>query len=88
MYVLLIVLQVFQLILAFICGPHSCEWGNTVYFYVGIFTLMALFITPFFQKSWSAGKRLGVACVFLFSGIMVWVIGFIAGNFRIMCRLF
>ena len=88
MHILVIALQVFQLILAFICGPHSCEWGNAVYFYAGIVTLLALIVIPFFQSSCSPAKRMGFACLFLLSGTAVWVIGFIAGDFRIMCRLF
>ena len=87
-YKVLLLLFAIELLLAFICGPHSCEWGNTVYFYFGIAILLTSFTLPLLQKNWRAGKRAGYASLFLIASLAVWVLGFALGNFTIMCRLF
>lgn len=81
-------LLVLEFILATICGPYSCEWGNGVYFYSGIVIALASLALPFFQKEWVMGKRIGISLVFAGAVIVIWVIGFMVFEFRIMCRLF
>jgi len=88
MYILLICLYVLQLILAFICGPYSCKWGNTVYFYTGIANLLAAFILPLIMAEGLWPHRLLLAALFLLGSAIVWVIGFMVFDFKIMCRLF
>jgi hypothetical protein len=83
-----IILLVTQIILAFICGPHSCEWGNTVYFYSGIAGLTLAFLLPILQKAWPVNKRIGYSLLFLFGSVATWCTGFMLGGFRIMCKLF
>ena len=87
-YLLLVLLLVLEFILAAICGPYSCEWGNDVYFYSGIGILPASFILPFFRKSWTAARRIGFGLLFVLAALVVWVIGFMVCDFRIMCRMF
>ena len=87
-YVLYIILLATEIILAIICGPHSCEWGNQVYFYFGIASLALAFIIPFFQKELSWKKRIGYGFLFLLGSIIVWCAGFMLGEFKILCRLF
>jgi hypothetical protein len=87
MYIFLIALLVTEMILAFICGPHSCEWGNGVYFYTGIIIVLVAFALPLFHIQWPIPKRIGFGFLFLLSGVVVWAIGFMAGGFRIICRL-
>ncbi|MEP7372207.1 MAG: hypothetical protein ABI675_02390 [Chitinophagaceae bacterium] len=87
-YILLIGLFVAQLILAFFCGPYSCEWGNTVYFYAGVVSLLMAAMLPFLRKDWLISKRLLYGFLFLLCSVIVWVLGFMAGGFKIICRLF
>jgi len=87
-YLFLAVLLVLEFILAAICGPYSCEWGNGVYFYSGIIISLASLALPLFQKEWVVGKRVGLSLVFVFSTVFLWVIGFMVFDFRILCRLF
>ena len=77
-----------QLILAFVCAPHSCQWGNGVYFALGIITLLFSFVLPFFQKEWPQSKRLLLAFLFLLGSVVIWCVGFMLADFQIMCRLF
>jgi hypothetical protein len=79
---------VVQIILAVICGPYSCEWGNSVYFYFGIGSLTLAFLLPLLQKAWTANKRIGYSLLFLFGSVIIWCAGFMLGGFKIMCRLF
>ena len=88
LYLLFIFLLVLEFLLAFICGPYSCEWGNPTYFYTGIIFLLVSLILPLLQKQWPGSKRIGFALLFALITLVVWVLGFIAGDFRIMCRLF
>lgn len=87
-YVLYSVLLFVQIILAFVCGPHSCEWGNAVYFSFGVAGLLFSFLFPLLQKDWPQGKRILLAFLFLLGSAVLWCTGFMLGEFRIMCRLF
>lgn len=86
--VLYIALVFSQFIVAFICGPHSCEWGNTVYLGYGFMGLLLIFFFPLFKAEWSLTQRFGYAFGFSLLWLLMWVLGFIAGDLRIMCRLF
>lgn len=87
-YRLYAVLLLACILLAVVCGPHSCEWGNQVYFYFGVTGLLLSFLFPFFQKDWSRKKQFGIGVLFLLSSVVVWCAGFLLGEFRIVCRLF
>ena len=87
-YTLFAILLVIEIILAIICGPHSCEWGNSVYFYFGIFSLAVSFILALLQKEWPLGKRIGYGFLFLLVSVIVWCAGFMLCGFSIICRLF
>src|ERR1043165_3642620 len=87
-YRVLIGLFITEIIMAFICGPHSCEWGNQVYFYFGVFCLIGSFLSPFLQKGWLFDKRLGYGFLFAIVSVIIWIGGFMVGGFRIMCKLF
>jgi len=88
MYIFFVVLLAMQIILAFICAPYSCEWGNTVYFYGGLFCLTISFILPMLQKGRSTPARLGFGFLFLIITTITWIACFMLNNFSIMCRLF
>jgi hypothetical protein len=77
-----------QLLLAYICAPHSCEWGNGTYFYFGVGCAAVSFILPFFQKQWKIFKRVGLALVLALASAGLWIGGFMLFDFRIICRLF
>lgn len=87
-YALYVVLFATQIILGFICAPHSCEWGNTIYFYFGIFSLTVSFILPFFKKNWRLDKRIGYGFLFLVISVFLWCTFFMLCGFSIICRLF
>jgi hypothetical protein len=87
-YFSLAVLLAIEIILAFICAPYSCDWGNAVYFYAGIFILAISILLPFLQKTLSTAKRIGYSFLFVLINIVVWVVCFILFDFKIMCRLF
>jgi hypothetical protein len=76
------------LVMALICGPHSCEWGNGVYFGFGVLVFLFLLFLPFLRKGLSTGQKisfaLGIGCLW----VVLWVAGFLLGDFRILCRLF
>lgn len=77
-----------QIILAKICGPHSCEWGNKTYFWSGIVVLVASFLVPFLQQGWAIGRQLGFGFLFIVLSAGLWIAGFLLGDFRIVCTLF
>ena len=85
-----IVLGIFlvQLIAAAICGPYSCQWGNGYYFFIGLASLATIVVLMLIQKQWGLIKRLGYAVLFSFLFFVVWIAGFVAGDFSILCRLF
>ncbi|MBC7828509.1 MAG: hypothetical protein H7122_12235 [Chitinophagaceae bacterium] len=83
-----ITLYVIQLITALICGPYSCKWGNASYFGFGLFGLIGIVIYMLLQRNWDLIKRLGYAALFSFFSLLVWVTGFLLGDFSILCRLF
>lgn len=87
-YTLLLILSVLQFVLAFICGPYSCEWGNNVYFCAGIVCLLAAAALPLFEKNLRTSKRLFLSFLFLLASLLVWAAGFMAADFRIICKLF
>ena len=88
MYILFVVLLAMQIILAIICAPYSCEWGNTVYFYGGLICLAVSFVLPLLQKDRPMPARLGFGFLFLVITAGTWIASFILNDFRIMCRLF
>ena len=87
-YSLLTALLAVEIILGFICAPYSCDWGNEVYFYAGIFILVVLFLLAVLQKTWSTAKRIGFGFLFAFISAVVWITCFMLFDFKIMCRLF
>jgi hypothetical protein len=88
LYILFGVFCIIQIILAKICGPHSCEWGNKTYFWSGIIVLIASFLIPFSQHGLTVGKQLGIGFVFILLSAALWIAGFFLGGFRIICTLF
>jgi len=87
-FLLLIALLAIEIILAFICAPYSCDWGNTLYVYAGMFALVVSFLLAVLQKSWSTTKRIGYGFLFVLITAVVWIACFMLFNFSIMCRLF
>lgn len=87
-YPLYIGLLISLLVMILICAPHSCEWGNTVYFYFGLAVGLALLIKPFFQQKLEMGQKVGRGIGISLLWIVVWVLGFLFGEFSLLCRLF
>jgi hypothetical protein len=81
-------LVVCQFILAFICGPHSCEWGNTVYVWYGLIALLLIFCFPYFRSELPIYQRMAYSIGLSALWGVLWAAGFIAGGLRIMCKLF
>ena len=79
-----VVLFVLQFIVAVICAPYSCEWGNTVYFFTGVVCLFIAFLLSIFQKQWTFGKRLLVGLLMLLLSVVLWCAGFGLLDFKIM----
>ncbi len=86
--VLLTARYIINLVVAFIAGPYSCEWGNTVYTIMGLVVIVITVALPFFQREWAMNKRVGFAFLFLLISLIVWIAGFAMGGFRILCKLF
>lgn len=87
-YPLYIGLLISLLVMILICAPYSCEWGNTVYFYFGLAVSLLLLIKPFFQQKLRIGQKMGKAFGLSFLWIVLWVLGFLFGEFSLLCRLF
>ncbi len=78
-----------QFVFAFIAAPHSCEWGLAAYFWLGLASLLTLFVTPILLRTdCSVSMRAAYSLGFVVLGIAVWMVGLIAANVRILCRLF
>ncbi|HET9278182.1 MAG TPA: hypothetical protein VFN95_08335 [Flavitalea sp.] len=88
LFILIGIIFLLQLIAAVICGPYSCEWGNGFYFGVGLFSLISILFVVLIQTKWDVVKRLAYTALFSFLSIVVWCLGFIIGDFTILCRLF
>jgi hypothetical protein len=88
LYILFGIFCTIQIILAKICGPYSCEWGNKTYFWSGIIIVIASFLIPFLQQGIPVGKQLGLGFLFIILSAGLWIAGFLLGSFRIICTLF
>ncbi|WP_373552142.1 hypothetical protein [Haliscomenobacter sp.] len=88
LYLLYIGLLLSLLMMVLICGPHSCEWGNGVYFGFGVLVFLFLLLFPFLHKSLSMGQKIGSALGIGVLWLILWVGGFLLGDFSILCRLF
>lgn len=87
-YPLYLGLLISLLVMILICAPHSCEWGNNVYFYFGLAVFLLLLIGPFFQQNLGAGQKIGKALGISLLWVVLWVLGFLFGGFSLLCRLF
>jgi hypothetical protein len=81
-------LFVLQLLAAIICGPHSCEWGNTMYFFSGIACLATAFALYVMQTKCKLQKRVTMGLLMALMSVAFWCMGFILFDFRIICKLF
>jgi len=86
--VLYIALSVAQFIVAIICAPQSCAWGNSVYFFIGLVCLAVAFILPMFHRQWKLYKRRMFGLLFALVSVILWCAGFMLLDFKIICRLF
>lgn len=86
--ILFSILAITQIILAIICAPYSCEWGNEVYFYFGVGAIIVSIFLPFIQKNYPLKKRIGFAILLPVLSVVLWVTEFMLFGFRIMCRMF
>jgi hypothetical protein len=87
-YFLLIALLATEIILGFICAPHSCDWGNTVFFYAGIVALFISLLLAILQTRWSGLKRIGFGLLFILITAIVWIACFMFLGFNLICRMF
>lgn len=79
----------FLLSVAFWVAPRSCEGGFEIYFMCGIAALAVMVALPFVLHVGKtlfgrAASALGLVAL----GAGVWVVGLLAANFQILCRLF
>ena len=79
----------FLFAVAFWMAPSSCDGGFGIYFVCGLVALAIMFALPFALRSGNSvfvrvASGLGLVVV----GVGVWVAGFVAADFQILCRLF
>ena len=77
-----------ELILAYICGPHSCEGGLALYFYGGILFLIMSLALPFIKNPAHLPRKVVMAFILALLSALLWAGGFMMGNFRVICKLF
>ena len=76
------------LLFAFVAAPHSCDWGLDAYVAVGAASIGALIVLPYVLRMEAPpGQRALLALAFVAAGGGVWLLGLIAANVRIVCRL-
>lgn len=89
MLALALPLSLALLLFAFIAAPHSCVWGLSAYFIAGITVVFILAAGGFLL---SPGKPIGTrivhVCLVTLTGIAIWLTGFFAADFQLLCRLF
>lgn len=74
---------------AFWIAPRACEGGLEVYFFLGIAGIVAMLALPFIlRSSVSLLVRVFLALGFAIVGAVGWVVGLLAANVQILCRLF
>lgn len=77
------------LIFAFVAAPKSCRGGNEAYFFAGIISFLALFLSPFVLRAGRTLRiRAALGMAFASIGVLVWFGGLFAADFRIICKLF
>ncbi|MFO1403935.1 MAG: hypothetical protein U1E96_05095 [Azonexus sp.] len=78
-----------NVVLAFLVEPYSCEGGLTLYFWVGVVSILVLVVLPFLLLRGLPGlRRLAWSGLLGGCGAAVWVVGLIVANVRVFCRLF
>ena len=81
-----LLLFVSELIMALICAPHSCQWGNNLYFTYGCICLFICFLIPFFYKITLKAKLLS-SIGLSFLNVIIWAVLFLACGLRVICKL-
>lgn len=75
-----------QLILALILAQFKS--GLNIYVAAGFITYLIFILLPFFEKNWSIGRRIVHCTVMIVVFPMVWTMGFMLADFRLIDRLF
>ncbi len=88
MLLLLVTILITEIIIAIICGPYSCEWGNEVYFYSGVTLSAIMCVLPFLERTFTTKKRIAYSLLFIIISILTWCACFMLCGFKILCRLF
>lgn len=74
---------------AFLVAPHSCEWGLTAYFWLGVAVTITLLVIPFAMKgNLHFFKRVLASLGLVALAAAVWVAGLYAADIQVICRLF
>jgi hypothetical protein len=77
------------LVFAFAAAPHSCEWGLSAYFWVGVAAACLLALLPVLRmRGRPLPARIGLGLGFAAVVVVVSIVGLFAADVRIMCRLF
>jgi hypothetical protein len=89
MRALAICLPLSLLAFAFVAAPHSCEWGLSAYAAAGAVAMLIGTAGGFLlQRDRAPAKRLMQAALVVSACLAAWLAGFVAADFRLLCRLF
>jgi hypothetical protein len=81
-----VILLVAMIPFAFILRP--LKPGLELYLLTGCLISIALFLLPFFHINWSVLRRIFIAFSLPMIGVVVWCIGFVMADYKIITRLF
>ena len=74
---------------AYAAAPKACQWGQNAYFFAGIAALLVLMATPLFAPLGLAFWKRGLLSLgFAVLTAAIWLGGWFAADFPLLCRLF
>ena len=85
--VVLVIILALIIPMAFVFRPIK-QIPLNYYFAFGCGVLVLLFLLPFFHADWTIGKKVLGALGLPVVGAVVWVIGFVVADYKIIDRLF
>jgi hypothetical protein len=74
---------------AYAAAPKSCHGGQEAYFFAGVAAALVLMATPLFaHTSIQFWKRALLSAAFGVVTVAIWLGGFFAADFQLLCKLF
>ncbi|HEY1039570.1 MAG TPA: hypothetical protein VGF30_09215 [Bacteroidia bacterium] len=81
-------IQLMQISIAFATASNSCGEGGERYAITGVVCLLLDFLIPFFNTNSQLWKRILFAFLLAILSALIWILGFVISDHRIMCKLF